>query len=228
MGATEKPFGRARKAQGDGFGAKGDRMLVLDHIAVAATDLATGAAAVEAKLGLALQPGGQHPHMGTHNRLMSLGPDYLEVIAIDPEGQAPAQPRWFDLDRFQGAPRATTWICRCDDLAAALARAPLGTGRPWDLARADLRWRMAVPEDGILPFGGLFPALIQWQGTAHPAPRLTDLGARLVGLTLFSPQANALRAALEGLIDDPRLHVVDAPAPRMEVRIATPHGEVVL
>ena len=59
-------------------------MLVLDHIAVAATDLAAGAQAVEAKLGLTLQHGGQHPHMGTHNRLMSLGPDYLEVIAIDP------------------------------------------------------------------------------------------------------------------------------------------------
>ena len=68
-------------------------MLVLDHIAVAATDLAAGAQAVEAKLGLPLQPGGQHPHMGTHNRLMTLGPDYLEVIAIDPEGAAPAQPQ---------------------------------------------------------------------------------------------------------------------------------------
>jgi hypothetical protein len=203
-------------------------MLVLDHIAVAATDLAAGAQAVEAKLGLTLQPGGQHPHMGTHNRLMSLGPDYLEVIAIDPEGATPAQPRWFDLDRFTGAPRATTWICRCDDLEAALAHAPPGTGRPWDLARADLRWRMGVPEDGILPFDGLFPALIQWQGTAHPAPRLTDLGARLVGLTLFSPQASALRAALAPLITDARISVVEAPVPRMEARIATPNGEVVL
>ena len=191
-------------------------MLVLDHIAVAA------------KLGLPLQPGGQHPHMGTHNRLMSLGPDYLEVIAIDPEGAAPAQPRWFDLDRFTGAPRATTWICRCDDLEAALARAPRGTGRPWDLARADLRWRMGVPEDGILPFDGLFPALIQWQGTAHPAPRLTDLGARLVGLTLYSPQASALRAALAPLVADARISVVAAALPRMEARIATPNGEVVL
>lgn len=203
-------------------------MLVLDHIAVAATDLAAGAQAVEAKLGLPLQPGGQHPHMGTHNRLMSLGPDYLEVIAIDPEGAAPAQPRWFDLDRFTGAPRATTWICRCDDLEAALAQAPRGTGRPWDLARADLRWRMGVPEDGILPFDGLFPALIQWQGTAHPGPRLTDLGARLVGLTLYSPQASALRAALAPLVADARITVHEAPTPRMEARIATPNGEVVL
>ncbi|MDG3041935.1 VOC family protein [Roseicyclus marinus] len=203
-------------------------MLTLDHIAVAAEVLETGAAHVEAALGLPLQAGGQHAAMGTHNRLMGLGVDYLEVIAIDPEGQAPAQPRWFDLDRFAGPARATTWICRCDDLEAALAACPPGAGVPWSLARGDLRWRMAVPVDGILPFDGLFPALIQWEGTAHPAPRLTDVGAKLAGLRLFSPQAAALKAALAPLIADARISVTQADAPRMEAVIATPKGEVVL
>jgi hypothetical protein len=203
-------------------------MLTLDHIAVAAERLETGEAAVEAALGLPLQGGGQHAAMGTHNRLLSLGPDYLEVIAIDPDGTPPAQPRWFDLDHFRGAARATTWICRCTDLEAALAAAPPGAGVPWSLARGDLRWRMAVPADGKLPFGGLFPALIQWEGPAHPAPRLTDLGARLVGLRLFSPEADALRATLAPLISDPRVEVIASPAPRMEAVIATPRGEVVL
>jgi hypothetical protein len=46
---------------------------------------------------------------------------------------------------------------------------------------------MAVPTDGKLPFGGLFPALIQWEGTAHPAPRLPDRGVRLLALELHSP-----------------------------------------
>ena len=203
-------------------------MLTLDHIAVCAERLAEGAETVERALGLPLQPGGQHAAMGTHNRLMGLGADYLEVIAIDPEGQAPAQPRWFDLDRFTGKTRATTWICRCDDLEAALAMAPPGAGVPWQLARGDLRWRMAVPVDGILPFDGLFPALIQWEGVAHPAPRLTDVGARLAGLRLFSPKAEALQAALAPLISDARIEVIEADAPRMEAVIATPEGEVVL
>ncbi len=203
-------------------------MLTLDHIAISAERLEAGAAEVERALGLPLQGGGQHAAMGTHNRLLSLGPDYLEVIAIDPEGSAPAQPRWFDLDSFAGQTRATTWICRCDDLEAALAAAPEGAGVPWDLARGELSWRMAVPVDGKLPLGGLFPALIEWQGPAHPAPRLTDLGARLVGLRLFSPEAAALRAALAPLIEDARVEVITAPAPRMEAVISTPTGEVVL
>ena len=203
-------------------------MLTLDHIAIAAERLEDGAAAVEAALGLPLQGGGQHAAMGTHNRLMGLGPEYLEVIAIDPEAKAPAQPRWFDLDRFSGAPRATTWICRCHDLEAALALSPPGAGVPWSLARGDLSWRMAVPVDGILPFGGLFPALIQWEGTAHPAPRLTEVGARLVELRLFSPEAGALGAALAPLIRDDRVRVIAAHAPRMEAVIATPKGQVVL
>lgn len=203
-------------------------MLTLDHVAVATDRLDDGAAAVEAALGLPLQGGGQHAAMGTHNRLMGLGPEYLEVIAIDPEGTAPQQPRWFDLDRFTGPARATTWICRCDDLDAALAVAPAGTGVPWSLARGDLSWRMAVPVDGVLPFDGLFPALIQWEGPAHPAPRLTEVGARLAALRLFSPQARALRAALAPLVADDRISVIDADLPRMEVVIATPGGRVIL
>jgi hypothetical protein len=63
--------------------------------------------------------------MGTWNRLLSLGPEeYFELIAIEPGAPGPAQPRWFDLDNFAGPTRATTWICRCDDLDAALALAP--------------------------------------------------------------------------------------------------------
>ncbi|MFK7830921.1 MAG: VOC family protein [Congregibacter sp.] len=203
-------------------------MLTFDHIAIATTSLDTGSEEVEDALQLKLESGGQHPAMGTHNKLLSLGPDYLEVIATDPLGVAPSRPRWFDLDNFTGAARATTWICRCDDLGAALAAAPPGAGEPLLLARADLRWRMAVPADGKLPFAGLFPALMQWDSEAHPAPRLTDQGARLIGLELYSPQADALRAALDSLIDDPRIKVIAADEPRMRLSLKTPKGMVVL
>ena len=204
-------------------------MLTLDHIAVSTGALETGAAEVEAALGLPLAPGGQHAAMGTWNRLLSLGPsEYFELIAIEPGAPGPSQARWFDLDNFAGATRATTWICRCDDLDAALAAAPEGVGVPWDLERGDLRWRMAVPRNGKLPFGGLFPALIQWIGPAHPAPRLPDRHVRLTALRLFSPEADALRATLTSLIDEARVEVIAAEVPRMEAVLSTPKGEVVL
>lgn len=203
-------------------------MLTLDHIAVVATSLDTGSKAVGEALGLKLEGGGKHAAMGTHNRLLSLGPDYLEVIAIDPQGVPPAQPRWFDLDNFAGPARPMTWVCRCDDLAAALSAAPPGAGEALLFSRADLRWRMAVPRDGKLPFAGLFPALMQWDSPAHPAPRLTDQSARLVALELHAPRAEALSAALAPLIQDPRITIIPAPEALMRVTIATPAGNVVL
>jgi hypothetical protein len=205
------------------------RMLTLDHVAVAAEALETGAADVEAALGLPLAAGGQHAAMGTWNRLLSLGAgEYLELIAIEPGAPGPSQPRWFALDAFRGATRTTNWICRTPDLEAALAAAPEGTGVPWELQRGDLSWRMAVPRDGRLPFGGLFPALIEWRGDAHPAPRLPDHGARLAGLRLLTPEADALHGVLAPLIDDPRIEIVEAELPRIECVIHTPRGPVVL
>jgi len=202
-------------------------MLTFDHLAVSCDRLADGVAHVEAALGVALAPGGAHAAMGTHNRLLSLGPrEYLEVIAIDPDAPRPAQPRWFDLDSFNGAPRVTNWICRGDDLDAALAAAPEGAGEPWDLARGDLKWRMAVPRDGKLPFDTCFPALIEWQGAGHPAPRLPDHGIRQARLDLVHPAAAALREALAALIADDRLSIREGAAPALFVTLTGSGGEV--
>jgi hypothetical protein len=200
-------------------------MLTLDHLAISATSLDEGVAAVETALGVTLAPGGQHPHMATHNRLLSLGPDlYLEVIAADPAQPRPAWPRWFDLDRLKGPPRLTNWICRCDDIAAELALSPPGTGTPIALSRGDFRWQMAVPATGILPFDNAFPALIQWEGTAHPAPRLPDHGIRLTRFEIAHPEALALRAALRNRLHDPRIHITPGPQ-AMRATFATPHGD---
>jgi hypothetical protein len=200
-------------------------VLRLDHLAVAAERLEEGTAAVEAALGVALSPGGRHAMMSTHNRLLSLGPaEYLEVIAIDPDAPPPGRPRWFDLDRFAGRPRPTTWICATGDIAAEAARIS-GAGRVHALSRGEFQWRMAIPDDGRLPFDGLFPALIQWDGSAHPAPRLPDRGCRLHRLILSHPDPQGLRAALP--MSDARL-VVEPGAPALRAEIATPHGLRVL
>jgi hypothetical protein len=204
-------------------------VLELDHLAVSAATLDDGVAAVERALGVALAPGGEHPRMGTHNRLLSLGPGlYLEVIAVNPAAAGPGRPRWFDLDRFSGPPRLTNWVARTGDLPREVAASPEGTGRIHDLQRGDFRWRMAIPDDGRLPFDGAFPALIEWQGTLHPAARLPDTGCRLHRLTISHPEAGALRAALAGRLSDPRLIIETGARKTLCAEIETPSGTWVL
>lgn len=203
-------------------------LLSLDHLAVACTDLAAGAAAAEAALGVPTQPGGEHARFGTHNRLLSLGPqEYLEIIAINPAAEPPGRPRWFDLDNFAGAPRLSTWIAACEDLPEALELAPKGSGARIPLTRGDLRWQMAVPDDGRLPFDGIFPALIKWDGPHHPAQRLTDHGVRLKVLRLSHPEPTALRKALKPLLGDPRIKIVKG-APGLSAEFSTPAGKRLL
>ena len=105
-------------------------MLVLDHLAVVAPSLAAGVAHVRESLGLAMGPGGRHPEMGTHNRLLRLGDDvFLEVIAVDPEAAPPPHRRWFGLDDAEAVRadwaagrRLRSFVARTDRLDAALAR----------------------------------------------------------------------------------------------------------
>ena len=195
----------------------------LDHIAIAAEALEAGVACVEAALGVRLGPEvGTHPAMSTHNRLMGLGPsDYLEVIAIDPAAPPVAHPRWFRLDGFSGPPRLTNWICRVNDLDAALAMAPIGAGRAVDLARGAFRWRMGVPPDGCLPFDDCHPALIEWRGGLKPQDRLADLGCRLVRLEIAHPRAADLRAVLPPC--DERVEIVPG-GPEIRATFQTPQG----
>ena len=203
-------------------------MLRLDHLAVSALTLDEGVAIVEHALGVPLAAGGKHPHMSTHNRLLSLGDLYLEVISVDPAAAAPAWPRWFDLDHFTGPPRLTNWVVACDDLDAELAASPHGSGTATSLSRGDLRWRMAVPANGSLPYGGGFPALISWQGPLHPAALLPDMGVRLERVEIAHRDAAALADLLKTRLTDPRIVFATASHNAMRATFSTPHGPRIL
>ncbi|SDC36052.1 VOC family protein [Ruegeria marina] len=193
----------------------------LDHFAVAGETLEAAVDHVEAALGVAMQPGGRHARFGTWNRLLGLADGlYLEAIAIDPVAPSPGRPRWFELDRFRGAPRLSNWICRVGDLDAALAGLPAGAGDPVDLERGALSWRMAVPASGVLPFDDRFPALIQWRGDLHPAAMLAPSGCALGRLIVTHPRADELAALcgqMQGVVFEPGVSGLRA-------EIETPHG----
>lgn len=181
----------------------------LDHLVVAAATLDDGIAHVEKALGVTVPFGGKHPHMGTHNALMQLGPTcFLEIIAIDPEAPAPSRPRWFGLDdpaiqaALEKSPRLHTWVCRTDDVAGAGAASPIPTGPIEEGRRGELVWQITIPRDGAMPEGGLLPTLIQWPehlGPGGPAPRMADLGCGLERLTISHPDPARLETALAAI-----------------------------
>ncbi len=203
--------------------------LELDHLAIVCRSMEEGVASVERALGARMSKGGKHAALGTHNALLSLGPDvYLEVISVDPAASPPDRNRWFDLDNQAGPPLLANWVCRTDDLAAALDAAPEGTGTPMSLARGDLAWRMAVDETGKLPFAGAMPALIQWDTDAHPCKTLPDVGLRLLALDVFHPQAAGLVEVFPALKTLGSVTIRHGPGKRLVARISTPDGTRVL
>ncbi|MFD1341846.1 VOC family protein [Litorisediminicola beolgyonensis] len=203
-------------------------MLTLDHLAVLGETLEEAVGVIEATLGQPMLPGGKHAHFGTHNQVMGLADGlYLEAIATDPAAPPPETARWFGLDTFRGEARLDKWICRVPDMEAALEALPMA-GRPVELSRGTLEWIMAVPEDGQLPYDGLFPALIQWLSPVPPGTTLNGSGWRLTGLEIRHPEARSLSRLLSPHLTDPRLRYVSDETPALEAVFEGASGERVL
>jgi len=200
----------------------------LDHLVVGALTLEEGARYVERLLGVPTQPGGQHVRLGTHNRLLNLGNGaYLEIIAIDPNGSAPFQPRWFGLDspamqaRLQEGPKLIHWVARTDDIERDAARSPAPVGAIQPMERGNFKWRITIPADGSLPGDGVIPTLIQWDVDDHPTRRLPESGCRLLALRATHPEAARFA-------DQPIVALRAGPVPALQAVITTPNGMVTL
>lgn len=175
---------------------------LIDHITITAPTLEAGSALVHNCLGVTPQTGGEHPRMGTHNRLLRLGPDlFLEVIAPNPAALAPPRPRWFALDHLQpdSPPALSTWVVRTNDIHASAAAASEDLGLIEPMSRGNLNWHITLPPDGSLPMDGAAPALIEWHTESHPAAGMPDLGFWLAQLTVFHPEPDRIRRLLASL-----------------------------
>ncbi len=210
-----------------------------DHLVVAARTLDEGVAWCEATLGVLPEPGGRHPLMGTHNRLLGIGSarfprTFLEIVAIDPQAPAPPRPRWFDLDTAElqetiaAAPRLVHWVARTDDIEAAAALRLAGhdpgvvTVAERMTPRGLLRWRITLRDDGGRPAQGAVPLLIEW-GDEHPCDALPESA-----VTLEAIDSGGIAASLATT-----LGVGAAPAQRRPVSplsaiFDTPRGRVEL
>ncbi len=223
----------------------------LDHLVVIAPDLASGVAWCERTLGVTPGPGGEHPLMGTHNRLLKIAADgfedaYFEIIALQPGAQAqiaPGRRRWFDFDDAALMQRIAThgpqlahWVARTVGPSDALASAcagwrALGIDRGPAVAasrmtpRGLLEWQITVRDDGARLFDGTLPTLIQW-GAVHPAPAMADSGVQLQSLDIQHPQAALLQRAFDAARIT-QVGVRQGPA-RLRAQLRTPIGTVTL
>ena len=202
----------------------------IDHIVIAAPDLAAGAGLVRRSLGVAPQAGDEHVRMGTHNLLLRLGDSlYLEVIAPNPNAPDPGRPRWFELDEMspEAPPRLATWVARTDDIRSTVAASSEPLGKVEPMSRGELSWLITIPADGSLPLAGIAPTLIEWHTQAHPAVRLRETGCSLVRLEAFHPDASRVSALLRSLSVQGEVSVAPLPAgsrPYLVAHIRTPDG----
>jgi hypothetical protein len=190
-------------------------MLKLDHIAIIAPSLEAGAAHVREQLGVMVQPGGEHPEMGTHNLLLRLSDEvFLEVIAANPDAERPARPRWFGLDdaeavrsAWDDGRRLRGWVAQTRDLDSILSRHGDLLGRKIRVSRGDRSWFFAVRPDGSLPAEGVAPSAMDWEVRGNPAPAMRNLGARLISFQIEHPDPDAVKAlyANLGVINAPEV-----------------------
>ena len=196
----------------------------IDHFVVAANTLEDACRYVENCLGVTLQDGGKHEKFGTHNRLLKLNEKiYIEAIAIDPMGHNPHIPRWFNLDNFSGGPRIINWVCRCKNLDKTLSNLKINFTQPLNMKRGTLNWRITIRSDGVLPYDGAFPSLIQWKGNEHPCDHLKSLDLNLKHVLITHPEAKKLNTALKPVLDKRVLIKEDRDA-SLSLSLGTPTG----
>lgn len=227
------------------------RAAQVDHIVVLAKTLDDGVTWCEATLGVTPGPGGEHPLMGTHNRLLNIASPqfpqaYLEIIAINSEATPPIQSsrtRWFDMDNPALQTRVkhsgpqlihfVTCVANAATATTAWARLGIDAGPVLPLSRmtpsGPLSWQITVREDGQRLFDGCLPTLIQW-GASHPTDKLPASGVTLLGLQAHHPEPDALQFAYRaiGLDNVPIAATASGRSAHLCAQLHTPNGLISL
>ena len=185
----------------------------IDHAVYAVRDLDVAAARWRDAYGLASVPGGRHPRWGTANRIVPLGREYLELIAV--VERSVASDTVIGRTLLDRTARGDGWFSLCladDDLEATAARLGLEVepGSRTTPEGRELRWRgVGIDAAERAPW---LPFFIAWdvpdgehpgRSGAHP-PALDGIAtAEIAG------DRGRLREWLGGA--EVPIHVVDGP-----------------
>lgn len=205
--------------------------LRIDHVVYAVHDLDAADTLFSQELGLGSVAGGRHPGWGTANRIVPLGADYVELVAVVDQAEAEAS----ELGRavvktLATGKRLVGWCVATDDLTTVARRLGVDVARG-SRERPDgvtLSWRLAGLAQALA--NAALPFFVEWDGTAelHPGRatavhRVTPLGIAWIEV---AAEAEAPRAWLgeSGL----PLRMTDGHAPLSAVAIDAADGQIVL
>ena len=168
----------------------------IDHLVLGAEDLSSATQALESDFGVPFNVGGEHPVMGTHNRLLRLQADiYLEVIAANPTA-LPQRTRWFSMDdpktklRLNKEIHPLCWVLQVEDIHQARKNCGYDPGEVINMSRGDLEWQITVPTDGGLAEGGHLTcadSVAKWKKScpsAHSESRSVDTSGNYASQSL--------------------------------------------
>ena len=144
----------------------------IDHFVFGANTLNEGSNTIKKILDEDLSEINVHETMGTHNRVISLGSSYLEIIAPDPQNKNANNNTWFNLsdkiyrEKFLKIPKLISFVISSDDLSSSIF-----FEKEFFVSRNKYKWFFKKPNFEYLKRNNftntnLFPSLINWQSVS--------------------------------------------------------------
>ena len=144
----------------------------IDHFVFGAKTLSEGSNTIKKILDEDLSGINTHETMGPHNRVISLGSNYLEIISLDPKNQNANKNTWFNLGdkiyrkNFLKIPKLISFVISSDDLSSSIF-----FEKEFFVSRNKYKWFFKKPNFEYLSKNNftntnLFPSLINWQSVS--------------------------------------------------------------
>jgi hypothetical protein len=151
-------------------------VLVIDHVVLAVRDLDEAGERLLRDHGLMSIPGGRHANWGTANRIVPLGDDYLELIAVVDQEQAAGTALGREMTELTADGDRWFSICLASDdvnLIAVRLALPVDPGARTRPDGAEVRWRGAGVDAPTRP--RWLPFFITWESAPELHPGRTPI-----------------------------------------------------
>lgn len=201
--------------------------LTIDHVIVCVPDLEQAADVFFKRYALRSVVGGRHAGLGTANRIIPLGDNYLELLTVVDRRAARANPfgMWATVSIEESPMRPAGLCLRTDHIREVTSRLGL---KPISMSRntsdgLELRWQSAGLEQ-TLTRG--HPFFIQWEidMADHPGRSLEGQGP--IESVVLSGQPVELRSWLGAA--DAGLSIIEGPPGVAGLAIRHPSGSIEL